>query len=193
GIAYPCACSRSDLAPFDGRHPAACVASQPDRAPAWRARVDTQTIDYVDAIQGRQQAMLVAGDDFVLKRTEGYYAYQLAVVVDDAEQGISEVVRGADLLEETPRQIWLQRQLGCTSPAYAHLPLLLDADGRKLSKSESAQAVDAEDPLPALRTAIRLLGVEPQGASIDAVLQHAIRDVDWQRIGGLLSIAAPPP
>jgi len=191
GIAYPCACSRSDLAPFGGLHPADCVASQPDRAPAWRARVAGQTIEYDDAIQGRQTATLVGGDDFVLKRTEGYYAYQLAVVVDDAAQDITEVVRGADLLDETPRQIWLQRALGHPTPAYAHLPLLLDTGGRKLSKSGAAKAVDGGDPLPALRAAIRLLGTEPDGSAVDALLRHAVRDTDWRRLQGMKRLAAP--
>lgn len=191
GMAYACACSRTDLAPFHGRHPAQCVASQPGRAPAWRARVGEQSIEYDDAIQGRQNTTLAGGDDFVLKRTEGHYAYQLAVVVDDAAQGITEVVRGADLLDETPRQIWLQRALGQATPAYAHLPLLLDADGRKLSKSAAAPAIDGSDPLPALRAAIRLLGSEPAGNTVDALLRHAVRDTRWERLRGVRSLAAP--
>ena len=191
GIAYACACSRGDLAAFDGRHPAACVASQPDRTPAWRARVTPDTIEYVDAIQGRQKATLVAGDDFVLKRTDGYYAYQLAVIVDDAAQGMTEIVRGADLLDETPRQIWLQRALGYATPDYVHLPVLTDAKGNKLGKSTAARAVDGDRPLPTLRTAIRLLGAEPEGNRIDALLENAIRDVEWSRLSGILAIPGP--
>lgn len=191
GLAYPCACSRSDLAPFAGRHPERCVASRPQRPPAWRARVADHVFEFDDALQGRQKARLSAGDDFVLKRTDGYFAYQLAVVVDDADQGITEVVRGADLLDETPRQLWLQQALGYSSPGYAHLPLVLDADGRKLSKSGAAQAVDADDPLPALRAAIRLLGAEPDGRGVDALLQHAVRDIDWRCLQGIHSLAAP--
>ncbi|MCB1561362.1 MAG: tRNA glutamyl-Q(34) synthetase GluQRS, partial [Xanthomonadales bacterium] len=170
GIAYPCACSRNDLAPFDGRHPASCVASLPAREPAWRVRVNNTAITHDDAIQGQQQVTLSAGDDFVLKRTDGYSAYQLAVVVDDAEQGITEIVRGADLLEETPRQIWLQRSLGHATPNYAHLPILTNAEGGKLGKSTAARAVDSEHPLPVLRTAIRLLGAAPDGNRIDSLL-----------------------
>ncbi|MEZ5465112.1 MAG: tRNA glutamyl-Q(34) synthetase GluQRS [Lysobacteraceae bacterium] len=190
-LAYPCACSRNDLAPFDGLHPAHCVASRPDRAPAWRARTSEVNINHDDLIQGRQQARLARGDDFVLKRTEGFYAYQLAVVVDDAAQGITEVVRGADLLDETPRQIWLQRALGYPTPAYVHLPLLLDDDGRKLSKSETAKAVDGDDPVPALRAALRLLAMEPTGSRPDELLQQAIQDVDWNRLRGLRRLPAP--
>jgi len=142
GHVFQCWCSRVDLEPFGGIH-RACVAP-PDplhvatRAPAWRVRDE-------------------AGD-FVIRRVEGWYAYQLAVVVDDAEQGITEVVRGADLLDSTPRQIHLQQLLGLPTPAYLHLPLALDADGRKLSKQDRARPVDRDDPMPALRAALAFLG-----------------------------------
>ncbi|HRX99888.1 MAG TPA: tRNA glutamyl-Q(34) synthetase GluQRS [Xanthomonadaceae bacterium] len=192
GHAYPCACSRNDLAPFDGRHPPHCVASQPERPPAWRLRMTETTVRFVDALQGPQSFALQTGDDVVLKRTDGHFAYQLAVVVDDAAQGITEVVRGADLLAETPRQIHLQQILDYPTPAYLHLPLLLDAEGRKLSKSEAAMPVDAADPLPALRAAIRLLGIEPDGGSVDDLLRHAVRDTDWRRLAGIRAIPAPP-
>jgi glutamyl-Q tRNA(Asp) synthetase len=99
--------------------------------------------------------------DFVLLRADGFWAYQLAVVVDDADQGITHVVRGADLLDSTPRQILLQRALGLPTPAYAHLPLIVDAHGAKLSKSMAALPVDGDDPLPALRLAWRALGQRP--------------------------------
>ncbi len=99
--------------------------------------------------------------DFVLLRADGLWAYQLAVVVDDAAQGITDVVRGADLLDSTPRQILLQRALGLPTPNYAHLPLLLGTDGRKLSKSDAALPVDASDPLPALHGLWRCLGQAP--------------------------------
>ena len=97
----------------------------------------------------------------MLRRADGCWAYQLAVVVDDAAQGITDVVRGADLLDSTPRQILLQRALGLPTPRYAHLPLVVDAHGRKLSKSLAALPVDPDDPLPALRAAWQALGQVP--------------------------------
>lgn len=157
--AYPCWCSRSDLESLGGIHPAACVASANERRPAWRVRADHAPVVFEDAIQGpvRQDPGRDVGD-FVIWRADGACAYQLAVVVDDDAQGVSHVVRGADLLDSTPRQIVLQRLLGYAQPSYAHVPLVLGADGRKLSKHESALAVDAADPMPALRAALAFLG-----------------------------------
>lgn len=163
GLAFPCWCSRSDLARNDGLHRGACLAApDPARTPAWRARVPAARIGFDDALVGRyMQDLQNEVGDFVLRRVEGYFAYQLAVVVDDAWQGVSEVVRGADLLDSTPRQIWLQRELGLPTPAYVHLPLALGPDGRKLSKQDRALPVDAAEPLPALRAALRFLGLPP--------------------------------
>lgn len=157
--AYRCWCSRSDLEPFAGIHPPACIAAPAARPPAWRVRVDNTAVGFDDAIQGAQaQDLAREVGDFVVWRADGACAYQLAVVVDDAAQAISDVVRGADLLDSTPRQILLQHLLGYAQPHYAHLPLALDADGRKLSKHASALPVDAADPLPALRAALHFLG-----------------------------------
>ncbi|GAB3385590.1 tRNA glutamyl-Q(34) synthetase GluQRS [Lysobacter fragariae] len=160
--AFVCHCSRSDLAATAGIH-RHCVATAPRPDPAIRLRVrEGSVIGFDDAIQGHQ-SQDVARDvgDFVLRRTEGYWAYQLAVVVDDAAQGITDVVRGADLLDSTPRQILLQRLLGLPTPRYAHLPLVVDAQGRKLSKSEGALRVDPGDPLPSLAAAWTALGQDP--------------------------------
>lgn len=162
GLAFECHCSRADLAGEGGIH-RDCLpgASRPD--PAIRLRIPAGTgIGFVDRIQGpiAQDVGREAGD-IVLRRTDGLWAYQLAVVVDDADQGITDVVRGADLLHSTPRQIHLQRLLGLPTPGYAHLPLVLDEDGRKLSKSAAALPVDPRDPLPALRAAWQALGQEP--------------------------------
>jgi glutamyl-Q tRNA(Asp) synthetase len=160
GDAFECLCSRSDLAPSRGVH-RACVPRPHGRHPAWRLRVPAGPIEFRDRIRGVQrQDLREEIGDVVLKRADGYWAYQLAVVVDDALQGISEVVRGADLLDSTPRQILLQRRLGFPQPAYSHLPLLLDASGRKLSKSLRSAPVDGGDPLPALRLAWESLGQE---------------------------------
>ncbi|HEV2621161.1 MAG TPA: tRNA glutamyl-Q(34) synthetase GluQRS [Frateuria sp.] len=162
-LVFPCWCSRAQLAEAGGIHrDGHCIARpQPQRPPAWRLRVPDMTVAFDDALQGRQQQNLrdEAGD-FVIRRVEGFYAYHLACVVDDAFQDITEVVRGNDLLDATPRQIWLQRCLSLPAPAYRHLPLALDAGGHKLSKSERAHPVDPADPLPALRRALAFLDVQ---------------------------------
>jgi len=184
GLAYRCWCSRSDLEPFAGVHPARCIAPASQRPPAWRVRVGDAVVGFEDAIQGPQQQDLRREvGDFVIWRVEGGPAYQLAVVVDDAAQGITDVVRGADLLDSTPRQIHLQRQLGLPQPRYAHVPLVLDAHGRKLSKHAAALAVDAGDPLPALRAALAFLGQEGvAGGTADLLLEAAARAFDLRRI-----------
>ena len=162
GAAFPCACSRSELAAQGGVH-RHCIATAARARPAWRLRVpDGLRIGFDDGLQGRNEQDLAAEvGDFVLRRADGYWAYQLAVVVDDADQGITDIVRGADLLDSTPRQILLQRTLGLPTPRYLHLPLVLDAHGHKLSKSGAALAVDPADPLPALRHCWSLLGQDP--------------------------------
>lgn len=162
GHVFPCWCSRADLAVHGGmhRHGQCVAAADPDRPPAWRLRTPDETLHWHDDLLGPQAENLmdVAGD-FVIRRVEGLWAYQLACVVDDGEQGITHVVRGADLLGSTARQIYLQRLLGLTTPGYVHLPLVRDAEGRKLSKSAAALPVDPADPLPALRLALERLGL----------------------------------
>lgn len=166
GLAFECHCSRSDLAASCGIH-RSCVTGRQRRDPAIRLRVDADcAIAFDDLIHGRvAQRVDVDAGDFVLRRADGLWAYQLAVVVDDATQGITDVVRGADLLDSTPRQILLQRALGLSTPRYAHLPLLLGDDGRKLSKSCAAWPVDPADPLPALQAAWAALGQVPLPSS----------------------------
>ena len=159
GQAFACHCSRSELAATGGIHHR-CVARQARPDPAVRLRVAPGSlVVFDDALRGPQvQDVHAEVGDFVLRRADGCWAYQLAVVVDDAAQGITDVVRGADLLDSTARQILLQRALGLPTPAYAHLPLLLGADGRKLSKSEAAEAAEAGDPMTILRHLWQLLG-----------------------------------
>lgn len=172
GHAFACLCSRSDLATTDGIH-RQCVGHDTardgtDRQPAIRLRVHAGRIGFDDAIQGHfEQDIEHDIGDFVLRRADRLWAYQLAVVIDDAAQGITEIVRGADLLDSTPRQILLQRALGLSTPAYAHLPLVVDSIGNKLSKSAQAIAVDPADPLPALQHAWLLLGQDSR-AILDA-------------------------
>lgn len=190
GRAFPCHCSRSDVAASGGVHRRCRAgASRPD--PAVRLRVpEGCVLAFDDAIQGRVTQDLAAGvGDFVLRRSDGLWAYQLAVVVDDAAQGITEVVRGADLLDSTPRQILLQRALGLPTPRYAHLPVVLDGDGRKLSKSSAALPVDPDDPLPALRLAWAALGQEPsvlaRAGSVEGLLAAAQQGFVPSRIPSL--------
>ena len=107
------------------------------KAPCWRVRVPDEDVSFTDGVQGEYTQNLAHGcGDFILRRADGVYAYQLAVVTDDAEAGVTQVVRGSDLLSSTPRQIWLQRQLGFPEPDYYHVPLLVAPDGRRLSKRE---------------------------------------------------------
>jgi glutamyl-Q tRNA(Asp) synthetase len=181
-LAFPCNCSRSELAEQHGIH-RFCIEKPPDRPAAFRARVPDIELGFDDLLQGPQRQSLAREvGDFVLRRVEGYYAYQLAVVVDDAAQGITEVVRGADLLDSTPRQIWLQQQLGLPTPAYLHLPLALDRSGAKLSKSRKALALDRDERLHALRLAWTFLGQDPSVLAgcdaIDALLDRAIAAFD---------------
>ncbi|HEX5124569.1 MAG TPA: tRNA glutamyl-Q(34) synthetase GluQRS [Rhodanobacteraceae bacterium] len=191
---YPCWCSRSELEPFGGIHPATCVAARDvSREPAWRVRVPARTIAFDDAIQGRvAQDLAREVGDFVVRRADGWFAYQLAVVVDDAAQGVTHVVRGADLVDSTPRQIHLQALLGLPRIRYAHLPLALDAEGRKLSKHEGAIAVDADDPLPALRAALAFLGQPARSErTIAAMLAAAVAAFDPARIPAPARAPAP--
>jgi glutamyl-Q tRNA(Asp) synthetase len=193
GHAYRCWCSRGDLEPYGGIHPAACVARETARPPAWRVRVHDETHAFIDALQGTTMQNLAREvGDFVIWRADAGCAYQLAVVVDDAAQGITDIVRGADLLDSTPRQMWLQRLLGLPHPRYAHLPLALDADGRKLSKHAAALPVNARDPLPALCTALRFLGQMPvAGHDPHALLAHAVRAFDAHAIPRTICVPAP--
>ncbi|MDG2526232.1 tRNA glutamyl-Q(34) synthetase GluQRS [Stenotrophomonas sp. HITSZ_GD] len=179
GAAFPCTCSRAELAAGGGVHHR-CLHAPDDRPPAYRLRVAAPcTVGFDDGLQGHiAQEVYAEVGDFVLKRADGYWAYQLAVVVDDADQGITDVVRGADLLDSTPRQILLQRALGLPTPRYLHLPLITDAQGRKLSKSEAARPLDDADPQPALRAAWADLGQDPRrlpaAGTRDALLAAAV-------------------
>lgn len=183
GSAFPCRCSRSDLAAVDGIH-RACRAGTQRAEVAIRLRVaDRDPVSFDDLLHGRvEQDVAAAVGDFVLLRADGFWAYQLAVVVDDADQGITHVVRGADLLDSTPRQILLQRALELPTPAYAHLPLVVDAAGQKLSKSLAALPVDGADPLPALRLAWRALGQHPDAldgiGAVGRILTRAVDEFD---------------
>lgn len=187
GDAFICHCSRADLAAAGGIH-RRCVASCRRPDPAIRMRVpDNTRISFIDAVRGPvSQRVDEEVGDFVLRRADGLWAYQLAVVVDDAAMGVTEVVRGADLLDSTARQILLQQRLGLPTPRYAHLPLIVDRSGAKLSKSCAALPVDPSNPLPALRAAWAALGQDPhvlEGLrSPEAALAAALCAFDPQRL-----------
>jgi glutamyl-Q tRNA(Asp) synthetase len=203
--AYACGCTRRDLdaAPFgvggERVYPGTCRHGMPhDRAArkahAWRVRVDGAVIAFDDRLQGPQVQNLAHDvGDFVVKRADGLFAYQLAVVVDDADFEITHVVRGADLLASTPRQIFLQRTLGLPVPAYLHVPVALNARGEKLSKQTRANALPAE-PLPALLAAWRFLEQPAPFAppsSVDEFWQHAQRHWTPARLPPVPMLPAP--
>ena len=169
GVIYACSCSRREiadssvLASVDGGrvYPGTCrdgLAAERS-AQAWRIRVCDATLEFDDRVQGRVAQNLERDiGDFVLLRTDGLYAYQLAVVVDDAEAGVTDIVRGADLIESTPRQLWLQQCLNYPRPRYAHLPVATNAAGEKLSKQTLAPAASADGGVAALVRAMHFLG-----------------------------------
>lgn len=189
GAAYGCACTRRDLESqplaSDGsrRYPGTCRDRAGVTPRAWRLRVPPGELAFDDRMLGRI-AVDVAADagDFVLWRADGYCAYQLAVVVDDADQGVTHVVRGADLLTSTPRQILVQRALGLPQPDYAHVPLVLDAQGEKLSKQTRAQALELENARADLAEALTFLRHPPPAdvmtAGRDALLAWAV--ANWR-------------
>jgi len=166
GLVYGCDCSRKQLAEsarrgIDGPvYPGTCRNRRITGRAAQRLVVPPIPVGFEDALQGRIrcEAARECGD-FVLSRADGVFSYQLAVVVDDATQGISHVVRGADLLTSTPRQIVLQRYLQLATPSYTHLPVALDGDGCKLSKQTLAAPIDPGQPLPTLVAALQFLGM----------------------------------
>lgn len=178
-LAYDCGCSRRDLA--DGVYPGTCRDGIPaGRSPrSVRLRTDNIETAFDDRLQGRfGQRLESEVGDFVVFRADGLYAYHLAVTVDDAIQGITDIVRGADLIDSTPRQIHLQRCLDLPTPAYAHLPVAVNRRGKKLSKQTRARPVSGSPPAPLLFEALDFLGQQPDGALRDA---GAGEILDWGR------------
>ena len=194
GLAYACGCSRRDLAlaagPDAGRarhaelvYPGTCRGGLNDRtARSFRLRTDlapsggpVEFVVWNDRRLGQRTEDVEASvGDFVLRRADGVWAYQLAVVVDDAAQGITDVVRGEDLAGNTARQILLQRQLGLPTPRYLHTPLVLSASGEKLSKQTGATALELARPLDALQAAAAVLGLEVRGTGLAEWLGSAV-------------------
>jgi glutamyl-Q tRNA(Asp) synthetase len=183
-VVYPCACSRREIADSGWRgidglvYPGTCREGLREGSAARALRVRTQgaAITLSDAVQGRiVQHLEHEIGDFVLYRADRVFAYHLAVVVDDAEQGITDVVRGADLLLSTPRQIYLQRLLDLPTPCYAHLPVAVNASGQKLSKQTLARAVAADAAVALLATALEFLG-QP----VDAAMRRLPLRAFWR-------------
>lgn len=197
GLVYPCGCSRSEIADSSIQgvegpiYPGTCRAGLPPgkAARSLRLRVSDQPLSFEDRLQGRySQNLAVDTGDFVLQRADGPYAYQLAVVVDDAEEGITHVVRGADLLVSTPRQIYLQRLLGLPTPMYLHLPLAVDAQGAKLSKQNGADGIETAAPAAVLYAALDFLAQSPppelRRANAQSLLDWAVQNWQPQRLRG---------
>ena len=182
---YPCACSRKEIADSrvslssDGAaiYPGTCRSGLPEgrSARAWRLRVPDvgdalDIIEFNDRWQGPVRESLSASvGDFVLRRADGFWAYQLAVVIDDADQGITHVVRGADLLESTSRQIYLQRLLNKKTPHYLHVPVITNDRGEKLSKQTGAQALDISKPVSTLLAAAKALELDILAEAVNSV------------------------
>jgi glutamyl-tRNA synthetase len=176
---YECFCTRAEIREAAsaahgpvGAYPGTCRDLSPaerdalraQRPPALRVRADGSMVGFVDRVAGRFEG---AVDDFVVRRNDGAYAYNLAVVVDDADQGVEEVVRGADLLDSTPRQIWLFRALGAREPAYAHVPLVLGPDGRRLAKRDGDVTLRELAPADAVAWMARSLALPPARTAAD--------------------------
>jgi glutamyl-Q tRNA(Asp) synthetase len=197
GHLFHCDCTRQMLGP-NGACTGRCRERQAAIARPWAVRVAVPAdcrIVFRDRLQGTQVSALGQElPDFVVRRKDDLDAYQLAVVVDDAEQGITDVVRGSDLLDSTPRQIFLQQLLGYSTPRYCHLPVITNAEGQKLSKQNRAPALDDGCPAANLRQALHFLQQESPPAQLRDVgelLAFALRNWDPGRIPVALAVEAP--
>lgn len=197
-MAYPCACTRADIAQAHARlgwhkarhgelvYPGTCRPPEGGlhgrKGRAWRLKVPVPTDPashwvWEDRALGPQsQNLATEVGDFVIRRADGLWAYQLAVVVDDAAQGVTDIVRGQDLADNTPRQQWLQQALGVSRPRHLHTPLVLTPDGEKLSKQHGAPALDTRTPLPLLAQAAQVLSLSvPPSQALSDWLAHAVQ------------------
>jgi len=198
-LAYPCSCSRSDLAdagqgPLGSVYPGTCRRGCSGGETAIRVLTHSRPIRIVDRLQGPyEQRLETDSGDFVIRRRDGLIAYQLAVAVDDAVEGISHVVRGIDLLDSTPRQIHLQQLLDLPQPSYAHIPVVVNDDGSKLSKNTGARPLSDTRPVPTLVRALASLGQRPEAglekASLRDVWHWAIAHWSIEPLRGQRHIA----
>lgn len=176
GLAYACTCSRKQLEPYHGIYPGLCRnAGHGQEDAAIRLRVPELEYHFNDRVQGefRQHLGREVGD-FVIRRRDGLYAYQLAVVLDDAWQGVTDIVRGADLLDSTPRQLYLQELLGLPQPRYLHVPLITQPDGNKLGKSYRSPPLAEDQATALLLRALRALGQMPGSELHDATPREVL-------------------
>lgn len=193
GVAFPCSCSRKQLAghPHQGR-----CQPDPDKALAWRFLANPDGVSFEDQLQGfYHPSKPHERDDFVIRRRDALWSYQLAVVVDDQDQGVTHVVRGIDLIDSTPRQIQLQQALGYRTPNYAHLPIAVENNGQKLSKQNLALPLDVRSPEQTLYIALQWLRQNPPKTlakeSIDEILQWAVAHWDPSPLKGQTTAVAP--
>lgn len=202
GLTYRCGCSRRDLAdasrgPLGIIYPGTCRNRSQTQEAAIRVRTSNVAVEFEDGLQGYQVQQLEAeSGDFVIQRRDGLIAYQLAVVVDDHIQGVSEVVRGIDLLPSTPRQIWLQSLLGYPRPRYRHIPVAVDNSGEKLSKSSGALPLTTADVSNTLFAALESLRQQPPpelaSAPVPVIWDWAIEHWNADALRGIRQINANP-
>lgn len=207
GLAYFCTCSRRDLARIakpgaSGRiYPGLCrngpQRPYQQRPPSIRLRTDNRLLRFHDGIQGDfTQHLESEVGDFVIRRADGVFAYQLAVVIDDADQGITDIVRGSDLLDSTPRQIYLQQLLGYPTPIYYHLPVAVKSDGAKLSKQTGAPPLDERTPVANIFSVLKFLQQAPPAelecADLASLWDWAKRHWDIAKIPAVLQKESRP-
>jgi glutamyl-Q tRNA(Asp) synthetase len=202
GLVYPCTCSRKELA--ESRpgpiYPGFCRNRKPEshrKSCSLRILTEGARVSFEDRVQGwTEQDLEIEVGDFILFRRDQVYAYHLATVLDDAEQGITEVLRGMDLLDSTPRQIYLQQRLGLPEPTYAHIPILVDPGGNKLSKQTFAPEAEIRNPGGLLFHLLSLLNQDPPAelalAPPEEILEWAIPRWDLARLRGLQRITVDP-
>ena len=198
-LAYRCGCSRKDLAdaprgPLGTIYPGTCRNGCDRTDTAIRIRTDDTPISFDDGLQGQQTQRLESeSGDFIIKRRDGLIAYQLAVVVDDELEGITEIVRGIDIMDSTARQIWLQKLLGYRTPDYIHIPVVTHPDGDKLSKLTGAPGIPLKQVRPTLIAALRALQQQPPSdltdASLNDIWQWAIQNWKLEPLQGVTGIS----
>ena len=199
GNAYPCGCSRRDLADaprgvLGTIYPGTCRTGCAAEEVAIRVRTTNEAVSFDDGLQGAQSQRLEAeSGDFIIRRRDGLIAYQLAVVVDDYLQGITDVVRGIDLMDSTPRQLWLQGLLGYPAPRYLHLPVAINDRGQKLSKSHGAGAISLQRPEETLVIALEVLGQQPPSELAEGSIDEIWRwSQEHWRLDALQGVAEIP-
>lgn len=192
-LTFPCTCTRKQLA-GSSVYPGTCRnhPSEANKPHSIRVKTQNQSYTFDDLFQGVQiQNLATQSGDFNIKRKDGLFCYMLAVVLDDADQGISEVVRGIDIMDSTARQMYLIELLGLTQPSYAHFPVVVDTDNQKLSKQNHAKPVTHEDPMTTTSVALELLGMTPPTAAKktqSSLLDWAIKQWQPERLRGITEL-----